>query len=332
MCSMHLHRAGLLVAAFAALIGWTAHTPAAAASAQGYPAKPVRLIVPFPAGASSDIVGRLIAEKLSEHLGQPIIADNRAGAGGNVGIASAAKSPPDGYTILIVTASLAVAPSVYAKLGYDPLEDLAPVARLTSIPNVLLVHPSVPAKTLRQFITLARSQPGKLNFGSGGAGTTNHLANELLKHLEKIDMVHVPYKGVTQAMVAMMSGEVDEVVMPIASSLGHIRAGKVRALAVLSEQRIPTLPDVPTGIEAGVPGFVMPLWYAMFAPAGTPGDIVSRLHRDIVRVLQSPDMRERLTALGVDPWPGTPEQLRDLLRADIERYRQVVRAARLPRQ
>ena len=301
-------------------------------AAQAYPVKPVRMVVPFPAGASSDIVGRLLGEKLAEQLGQPVIADNRAGAGGNIGIGFTAKSPPDGYTIVIATASIAVSPSLYAKLGYDPITDLAPVARLTSIPNVLLVHPSVPAKTLRQFIELARKQPGKLNFGSGGAGTTNHLANELLKHLEKINIVHVPYKGVTQALVAMASGEVDEVVMPVSTALTHIRSGRARPLAVLTEQRITTLPEVPTGIEAGVKGFTMPLWYGMFAPAGTPADIVSRLNRDLVKALGMPDLREKLAALGVDPWPGTAEQLGQLLRTDIESYGKVVRGAGLPKQ
>jgi tripartite-type tricarboxylate transporter receptor subunit TctC len=297
-----------------------------------YPDKPLRLVVPFPAGASSDIVGRMLGEKLSEQLGEQVVPDNRAGAGGNLGIAFTAKAPPDGYTMVIATASIAVSPSLYSKLGYDPVKDLAPVARLTSIPNIMLVHPSVPAKTLRQFISLARARPGKLNYGSGGIGTTNHLANELLKHLEKIDIVHVPYKGVTQAMVAMMGGEVDEVVMPVSTTLVHIRAGKVRPLAVLTEQRVAAVPQVPTGIEAGVPGFTMPLWYAMFAPAGTPRDIVSRLNREIVKALETRDLRERLTDIGVEPWPGTPEELRDLLRTEIERYGAVVRSAGLPRQ
>ncbi|HSQ05984.1 MAG TPA: tripartite tricarboxylate transporter substrate binding protein [Burkholderiales bacterium] len=312
-----------------------AHAPAHAAAStapQSYPVRPLHLIVPFPAGASSDIVGRMLGEKLSEQLGEQVVPDNRPGVGGNLGLAFTANAPPDGYTIVIATASIAVSPSLYAKLGYDPVRDLAPVARLTSIPNVLLVHPSVPAKTLRQFIDLARAHPGKLNFGSGGVGTTNHLANELLKHLEKIDMVHVPYKGVTQAMVAMMGGEVDEVVMPVATALIHIRAGKVRPLAVLTDQRIAVLPDVPTGTEAGVAGFTVPLWYGMFAPAGTPPEIVSRLSRTLVSALQTQDLRERLAALGVDPWPGTAEELGGLLRGDIERYGALARAAGLPRQ
>jgi tripartite-type tricarboxylate transporter receptor subunit TctC len=333
MGSIGIARAAVLVSTFAVMLCFAAAIEAAVSpGTQPYPAKPIRLIVPFPAGASSDIVGRMLGEKLSIQLGEQVLADNRAGAGGNLGIAVTAKSPPDGYTILIATSSIAVSPSLYAKLGYDPVKDLAPVARLTSIPNVLIVHPSVPAKTLRQFINVARAHPGKINFGSGGAGTTNHLANELLKHLEKIDMVHVPYKGVTQAVYGMLTGEVDEVVMPVSTALVHIRGGKVRALAVLTDERIPALPNVPTGIEAGVPGFTMPLWYGMFAPAGTPPEIVARLAREIAKTLEMADVRERLSALGVDAWPGTPEQLRDLLAAEIERYGQVVRAARLPRQ
>ncbi|MEO8442403.1 MAG: tripartite tricarboxylate transporter substrate binding protein [Betaproteobacteria bacterium] len=306
--------------------------PAAPGAARAYPVKPIRLIVAFPAGASSDIVGRMLAQKISEPLGEQVVVDNRAGAGGNLGIAIAAKSPPDGYTILLATSSIAVSPSLYANPGYDPVSDLAPVARLTSIPNILLVHPSVPAKTLRQFIELARAHPGKLNFGSGGAGTTNHLANELLKHLEKINIVHVPYKGVTQAMTAMMGGEVDEVVMPVTTAIPQIRTGKVRALAMLTEQRIAALPDVPTGIEAGVAGFTMPLWYGMFAPAATPRDIVLRLNRELVKALDSPELREQLAAQGVDPWPSTPEQLAELLRSDIERYGTIARSAGLKRQ
>jgi tripartite-type tricarboxylate transporter receptor subunit TctC len=301
-------------------------------AAKAYPVKPIRLIVPFPPGASSDVVGRMLAQKIAEQMGEQVITDNRAGAGGNLGIAAAAKSVPDGYTIVIATASIAVSPSLYLNPGYDAVKDLAPVARLTLIPNVLLVHPSVPAKTLRQFINLARAHPGKLNFGSGGAGTTNHLANELLKHLEKINIVHVPYKGVTQAMTSMMGGEVDEVVMPITTALPQIRAGKVRALAVLTEKRIAPLPEVPTGIEAGVAGFTMPLWYGMFAPVATPRDIVSRLSRELVSALGTPELRERLTALGVDPWPGTPEELRELLRVDIERYGKIARRAGLRKQ
>jgi tripartite-type tricarboxylate transporter receptor subunit TctC len=333
MGSIHNRNAGVVTVLFLALLCTGALAQSTApGTAQAYPVKPIRLIVPFPAGASSDVVGRMLAQKISEQLGEQVVTDNRAGAGGNLGIGIAAKSAPDGYTIVLATASIAVSPALYSNPGYDAVRDLAPVARLTTIPNILLVHPSVPAKTLRQFINLARAHPGKLNFGSGGAGTTNHLANELLKHLEKINIVHVPYKGVTQAMTAMMGGEVDEVVMPVTTAIPQVRAGKVRALAVLSEQRITALPDVPTTKEAGVDGFTMPVWYGMFAPAATPRDIVSRLNRELVKALEAPDIRERLLALDVEPWPGTPEQLGELLRADIERYGAIVRSARLPRQ
>jgi len=327
-------RSGAIIAAlFLALYWGGAYAqPTAAVAGQAYPVKPIRLIVPFPAGASSDIVGRMLGQKLFEQMGEQVVPDNRPGAGGNVGIGVAAKAPPDGYTLLISTPGIAISPSLYSNLAYDPVRDLTPVARLTSIHNVLVVHPSVPTKTLRQFISLARAHPGKLNFGSGGVGTTNHLANELLKRLEKINMEHIAYKGVTQAMVAMTGGEVDEVIMPVPSALSQIRAGKVRALAVLSDERVATLPEVPTAKEAGVDNFTMPLWYGMFAPAATPRDIVSRLSVEIVKALGTPDLRERLQAAGADPWPGTAEQMRELLRTEIARYAAIVRSAGLPRE
>lgn len=310
----------------------TACFTTATVQAQTYPTKPLRLIVAFPPGASSDLVGRIIVQKAGEFLGQQIIADNRPGAGGNLGLAAAAKSAPDGYTMAIATASIAVSPSLYKNLGYDPIKDLAPVARLTVIPNIMLIHPSVPAKTLREFIGLAKASPGKLNFGSGGLGTTNHLANEMLMHLEKIRMVHVPYKGVTQAAVAMTSGEVDTVVMPVSTALPLIKSQKVRPVAVLTDERVPVLPDVPTGTEAGVKGFTMPLWYGMFAPAGTPQEYVNRMSGALVKALETPEVRDRLKAMSVDPWPGGPKELAKLLQEDIERYGAVARAANLPKQ
>ena len=332
MCAIPRRSGAIIAALFLTLFCDGASAQPAAAVGQAYPLKPIRLIVPFPAGASSDIVGRMLGQKLFEQMGEQVVPDNRPGAGGNVGIGVAAKAPPDGYTLLISTPGIAISPSLYSNLAYDPVRDLTPVARLASIHNVLVVHPSVPTKTLRQFISLARAHPGKLNFGSGGVGTTNHLANELLKRLEKIDMVHIAYKGVTQAMVAMTGGEVDEVVMPIPSALAQIRAGKVRALAVLSDERVATLPEVPTAKEAGVDNFTMPLWYGMFAPAGTPRDIVSRLSVEIVKALGTPDLRERLQATGADPWPGTAEQMAELLRTEIARYAAIIRSAGLPRE
>lgn len=297
--------------------------------AQSYPSKPIRLVLPFPAAGPSDIVGRAVGQKLSEQLGENVVPDNRVGAGGSVGIAAVTKAPPDGYTVMVVSAAIAIIPSLYANLAYDALRDLAPVARLATIENVLLVHPSVPAKTLRQFVTLARANPGKLNYGSGGPGTTNHLANELLKNLEKINMVHVPYKGATLATVALMGGEVDEVIVSVASALPLIQTGRVRPLAVLSVRRVATLPDVPTAKESGVDEFLMSIWYGMFAPAGTPREIISRLNREIMKALESHAMRERMAAAGIDSWPGTPEEMADLLRSETARFAKIIASAGL---
>ena len=309
----------------AAALGLALSCGAAFAQAPAYPVKPVRLILPFPPGAPNDMVGRALGQKLGEQLGENVVPENRAGAGGNVGLGAAAKSPADGYTLVLSTPGIAISPSLYAQLPYDAARDFAPIARVSTIPNVMVVHPSVPAKTLRQFISLARAHPGKLNFGSGGPGTTNHLANELLKSLEKINMVHVPYKGATVGMMALIGGEVDEVILPVASAIPQIRAGRVRALAVLSEARVPTLPEVPTAKEAGVDNFVVSVWYGLFAPAGTPRAIVERLSREVARALDTPDLRKQLAAMGVDPWPGTPEELAGLVRNETARYSKVIK-------
>jgi tripartite-type tricarboxylate transporter receptor subunit TctC len=299
----------------------------AAASAQTYPTKPIKLILPFPPGAPSDLVGRTIGQKIAEQIGQGVVPDNRAGAGGTLGLTLVAKAPPDGYTILVTSPTLALSPLLYSNLSFDPAKDFTPVARLASIENVVLVHPSVPAKTLKEFIALARSRPGKLNYGSGGPGTTNHLANELLKSLEKLNMVHVPYKGATVATTALMGGEVDEVVVSVASVLPLIRAGRVRALAVLSEKRVATLPEVPTSTEAGFPNFKMSIWYGMMAPAGTPREIVARLHQEVVKAFDDKTLRQQMANAGMDPWLGTPEQLGALVRNEMARYAKIIQAA-----
>ena len=301
----------------------------AAVCAQSYPDKPIRLLLPFPVGGPSDITGRAIALKLGEQMGANFVPDNRAGAGGNLGLTLAARAAPDGYTLLVTSSSIAVSPSLYAKLDYDAVKDFVPIARLAQIPNVLLVHPGVQAKTLKEFVALARANPGKLNYGSGGAGTTNHLANELLMSLEKINLVHVPYKGASVAVFSLIGGEVDEVVVAVASALPQIRAGKVRALAVLSEQRAPTLPDVPTSKEAGIDNFVMPIWFGMFAPAATPRDILARLNREVTKAMVAPDFRERLAAAGVDPWLGSPDELANLVKSEMARYAAIIKKAGL---
>lgn len=317
------HKAFSAIAAL--LIGAALCGPATAQ--QSYPAKPIRLILPFPPGAPSDMVGRTIGQKLSEQLGQNLVPDNRTGAGGTVGLSVVAKAPPDGYTVLVSSPAIALGPLLYSNLPFDSTRDFAPIARLASIENVMLVHPSVPAKTLKEFIALARANPGKLNYGSGGPGTTNHLANELLKSLEKLDMVHVPYKGATLATTALMGGEVDEVIVSTASVLPLIKAGRVRPLAVLSEKRVATLPNVPTSKEAGFPEFRMSIWYGMFAPAGTPPEIIARLHREVAKALEDPTLRKYMSNAGMDPWLGTPDDMANLLRSEMSRYAKVIQSA-----
>ena len=300
-----------------------------AAQAQQFPNKPIRLVNPFPPGAPTDILGRMVAQRLSDLLGVNVVPDNRAGAGGNVGIELVAKSLPNGYTLGVFSCTVSISPSLYANLPYNAEKELAAVARLAAIHNVLLVRPSLPVKTLREFIELARSQPGKLNFGSGGAGTTNHLANELLMYLEKIKMVHVPYKGATVAVTSLIGGEVDEVTVSAATVVEQVRTGKVRALAVLSEKRLGILPEVPTAMESGVKDFVMFFWAGMFAPAGTPRDVILRLNRTTVAALTAPDFRDKLSATGFEPWPSTADEFASFVKAETARFGAIIRNAGL---
>ncbi|HEY7655328.1 MAG TPA: tripartite tricarboxylate transporter substrate binding protein [Burkholderiales bacterium] len=304
----------------------------ASAFAQSYPSKPIRLILPFPPGSPSDMVGRTIGQKIASQMGQNVVPDNRPGAGGTLGLTVAAKSAPDGYSILVTSPTIAISPLLYTNLQFDSLRDFTPVARLATIENVMVVHPSVPAKSLKEFIALARRHPGKLNYGSGGAGTTNHLANALLQSLQKIKMTHVPYKGATLAATALVSGEVDEVILGIAPALPFIKAGRVRPLAVLSEKRVKTLPDVPTGEESGVPGFKIAIWYGMYAPAGTPREVVRRLHAEVTKALQDPELLQRMSNAGMDPWLGTPEDLDKHLRSEIQRFSRLAATAGLKPQ
>jgi tripartite-type tricarboxylate transporter receptor subunit TctC len=299
---------------------------------QSYPSKPIRLILPFAAGSPSDMVGRTIGQKMGAQMGQNLVPDNRASSGGVLGLTLAAKSPPDGYTVLVTSPTIVISPLLYAKLEYDSLRDFAPVARLASIENVLVVHPTVPAKTLKEFIALARSRPGKLNYGSGGAGTTNHLANEILKTDQKLNMVHVPYKGASLAAQALMGGEVDEVVLAVAPALPLIRAGRIRPLAVLSEKRVATLPDVPTSAEAGFPNIRISIWYGLFAPAGTPREIIAHLYREAERALKDPELLQRMSNAGMDPWLGTPEEMGALLKSEMTRFAKLAKSAGLKKE
>src|SRR6266851_3108678 len=249
-----------------------------------YPSKPLRLILPFPPGGGTDILGRIVSERLAANLGQPVVIENRGGAGGNVGAEAAARSAPDGYTIVLVAPSLAISPSLYSKLNYDPVKDFAPVSLVAQVPNVMITHPSVPAQTLAEFITLARSKPGGMNFGTGGSGTSNHLAGELFNLAAGVKLVHVPYKGVNLAMNGALAGEVQLAFIGIPVPAPHIKAGRLRALAVLARERSPILPEVPTAEEAGLPKFDVTTWYGILVPAGTPRPIVLRLNSELVKI------------------------------------------------
>jgi tripartite-type tricarboxylate transporter receptor subunit TctC len=308
---------------FAAL----AFTSQVNAQQPAYPAKQVRMILPFAPGGPSDIIGRLLSQKLTEQLGQPVITDNRAGAGGNLGLELGAKAPPDGYTIVLASPTLAISPSLYKKLGYDPQKDLAPIALVANIPNIMIVHPSLPAKNLLEFIELARRNPGKLNFGSSGAGSTTHLSSEILKTITKTNMVHVPFKGQGLALTALVSGEIDMIIMSLPAALGMVQAKKARPLAVLSPKRLPSVPDVPTTREAGVKDFEVAVWFGLLAPANTPAQVITRLNTELTKAASAPDLRERYAGAGIEPMTSTPAEFGAFVRSETARYAKVVKDA-----
>jgi tripartite-type tricarboxylate transporter receptor subunit TctC len=284
----------------------------------GYPSKPVRLVIPWPPGGPTDLVGRPIARKLEEALGQPVVVENRGGAGGTIGAELVAKSAPDGYTLLVGGLSThGIGPSIYPKLGYDALEDFEHVTVLASVPNVLVVHPSMPVKTVQDLVALARKHPGKLNYASVGVGSTSHLMTEMINSMAGIKTVQVPYKGGTPAVTALLGGEVHFYIGGLPALMPHVKAGKMRALAVTAERRSPHLPDVPTMIEAGFPGYDVTSWYAIVAPAGTPRTIVSRLNDILVKAVKSAEITEALTKLGADPLGTTPEETRAFVRREL---------------
>ncbi|HXJ09823.1 MAG TPA: tripartite tricarboxylate transporter substrate binding protein [Burkholderiales bacterium] len=298
-------------------------------AADSYPSKPVHLILPFPPGGGTDILGRLIGEQLTVRLGQPVVQENRGGAGGNLGAEAVARAAPDGYTLLLAAPTLAISPTLYPKLAYDPLKDLAPIALVATVPNVMVTHPSVPARTLQEFIALAKRRPGELNFGSGGAGTSNHLGGELFNMVAGVKLVHVPYKGVNLAMQDVLAGNVQLVFIGIPAAAPHIRAGKLRALAVVAPQRSSALPDVPTAAEAGLPGFEVTTWYGVLAPAGTPRAIVERLNTELGRIMLAPELQPRLADMATEPRSGTPEAFAAYLREETAKWGKVIRDAGL---
>jgi tripartite-type tricarboxylate transporter receptor subunit TctC len=299
---------------------------AAGAHAQNYPARPVRMIVPFPAGGATDIIGRLVAQKLAEALGQQVIVDNRGGAAGTIGSELAAKAPPDGYTILIGTSSThAIAQSLYAKLPYDSVKDFTPVIGLATATIVLSTHPSVPAKNVRELIALAKAKPNALSFASSGSGGVSHLVGEMFKAQAGIEMLHVPYKGDAQALTDLVSGQVSLEFGTALSFLPYVQSGKLKALAVTSARRSAVMPEVPTVAESGLKGFEALQWFAVFGPAGLPKDIVARLNGETVKILRNPEMKERLTKLGCDVVASSPEEFAAFQKAEIAKWAKVVK-------
>lgn len=294
--------------------------------AQTYPSKPIRLIVPFAPGGGTDILARLIGHKLTESMGQQVIVDNRAGAGGNIGAELAAKAARDGHTILMVSASYAVNATLY-KLAFDPLKDLSPVTQVASVPFVLVAHPSLPANNVKVLIALARSRPGQLNYASSGNGSAPHLAGALFTLMTNTRMVHVPYKGGAPALADVLSGQVELLFSTVIQGLPQIKSGKLKPIAVGSMKRSASLPQVPTIDESGVPGYDVTNWFGVLAPAGTAQPILAALNREIVRHLQSADLTQRLAAEGAEPVGGSPTEFGQLIRNDIEKFTRVVQAA-----
>jgi tripartite-type tricarboxylate transporter receptor subunit TctC len=308
------------------LLALTALTTPLCALAQAYPSKAIRLILPFPPGGPTDIAGRAIAQKLSEQIHQPVIADNRPGATSNLGLELAAKSPPDGYTLVLTPPSIALSPSMYKKLNYDALRDLQPLTQVANMYYVMAVHNSVPARNLKELVALAKANPGKLNFSSSGLGAGNHLATELLRSMYGLNMVHIPYKGNVAGLLACTTGEVDFGTYALAPAIPIIKAKKVRPLAALTEKRLSLVPDVPTAREQGV-DLVAVQWYGLLTPAGTPRPIVDRLVAEIHKAVQAQDLKTRLQASGIDTATSTPEEFTELIRSETARYAKVVQAA-----
>ena len=300
----------------------------ALAAAQAYPTKTVRIVAPFAAGSTIDILGRLIAPKLFEALGQPVIVEDRPGAGGMIGLDFVAKSPPDGHTLVIgALGPLAMNPALYPKTPFDPVQDFAAVSLLATGPVVIVVHPSIPARNVKELVELAKKRPGQLNFGSPGVGTSPHLTGELFKLITKIDIVHIPYKGNAEAITDLIGGQLSIVFTGVPPVVPLSKAGKVRLLATTGKQRLVSLPDVPTIREAGVEGADVLIWYGVVAPAATPKDVIARLNRDIVKIMGAPDVREKFAQQGVDPASSTPEEFAQLIREEVTRWAKVIRSA-----
>jgi tripartite-type tricarboxylate transporter receptor subunit TctC len=301
---------------------------ALSASAQNWPVRPVRIVVPFVPGGGTDIQGRLLGKKFLDSMGQSFVVENRGGAGGLIGAELVAKSPPDGYNILVTTASLAVNVSLYKKIAFDPVRDLAPVSWIASSPLVLVVHPSVPAKSVKELVALAKQQKGRMNAASNGSGTTSHLAIEMLKLMAGIDVTHIPYRGGGAALSAMLSGETDFRFTSALAVNQHVRAGKVRPLAVTTAKKSSVFPDLPT-LDSFYPGYDCDNWYAMFVTAGTPKEIVGKLNAEVLKALSSREMRDFITKEGAEPVGSSPEELAAYFTREVDKYAKVIKAAQI---
>ena len=303
---------------------------AGTAAAQTYPSKPIRWVIGFPPGGPTDIVARAVGQKLSESFGHPVIIDNRAGAGGVTATAQVAKAPADGYTLLMGTiGGIAVAMSLQPNRGYDTLRDLIPVTQTVTVTNILVTHPSVPVKNVKEMLALARSKPGRLTYASSGNGTVTHLAGELFKHMGKVDITHVPYKGGAPALTALMSGEVDMSYENSLILMPHIKAGKVKAIAVTGTKRSRLMPELPTIAEDGLPGYNASGWYGLFVPAATPKPIVDRLNTEVNRILRLPDIIERLSGQGAEPMGNSVDEYTAFVRSEIDKWANLVKAAQM---
>jgi len=316
----------LRLLAASAIVACTAVAAPAVYAQAVYPTKPIRIVVPFPAGGTTDILARAVGQKLTETNGQPVLIDNRPGAGGNIGAELVAKSPPDGYTLLMGTVGThAINPSLYAKMPYDHQKDFAPVILVAGVPNVLVINPSVPANSVQELIAYGKANPGKLNFASSGSGTSIHLAGELFKTMSGVQMTHIPYKGSAPAIADLLGGQVQIMFDNLPSALPQIKAGKLKALAVTSAQRATALPDVPTIAEAGLPGFEASSWFGLLAPAGTPKEVIAKLNTEVAKWLASPEAREKLAAQGAIAAGKTPEDFTQHIVAETAKWQKVVK-------
>ena len=317
----------VLAVLFGAVLGLLSTLPVVAQAPADFPKRPLRMVVPYPPGGSTDIVGRIIAAKLSESLGQQVIVDNRPGAGGNVGTDAVAKAPPDGHTLLMSSVTtLAIGASLYGKLPYDLNKDLEPVALVGSVPFVLLVNPALPVRSVRELVALAKEKPGQINFGSAGTGTSAHFAGEMFKSLAAIDIVHVPYKGNAPAITDLIGGQIQMMFDFLPSAMPFIKSGKVRALGITPTRRSAALPDIPTIAESGVPAYAVLSYFGVLVPAKTPASIVARLHSEILRLSSLPEVRERFAHEGIDPARETQEQFRAYLQSEIAKWTKVIKS------